>query len=159
MQVSGCGSTRHFSSDTGSAEVYMKSIFFFQSAHFLKVCTVSFLPLKFCSFCRKQPLPFALSLFLPLTLYCRHQHKFSLPPCVQSECTSQVQSNSEARIESCLWECATLAKPDNITLSDSIETCYMSELLSIETCYMSELLLMENVKDVGIWRISSMGLY
>ncbi len=56
-------------------------------------------------------------------------------------------------------ECATLAKPDNITLSDSIETCYMSELLSIETCYMSELLLMENAKDVGIWRISSMGLY
>ncbi len=128
MQVSGCGSTRHFSSDPGSAEVYMKCVIVFNQRMPCKH-TVSFLPLKFCGFCRKQPLPFALSLS-----FCLSHSTVGIS--ISFHC--HLVSNQSADLKCspisspAVCECVTLAKPDNITLSDSIKTCYMSELPLME---------------------------
>lgn len=87
--------------------------------------TVSFLPLKLCAFCRKHPLPFALSLSFCLSdstvdiSISFHCHLVSNQS-AGLECS--LLTNSEARIESCAL---LLAMPDNITLSVSIKMLHV----------------------------------
>lgn len=95
---------------------------------------VSFLPLKFCAFCRKHPLPFALSLSFCLS----NSTLASALDFTATWCPIRVQISNAvcwpiARAESSpVCECVTLAIPDNVTLSDSIKMRYMSELLPVE---------------------------
>lgn len=135
MQVSGCGSTRDFSNDLGSdgSTLYEKRQCFLNQCMPCKHM-VSFLPLKFCAFCRKHPLPFALSLSFCLS----DSTLASALDFTATWCPIRVQISNAVcwpivRAESSpVCECVTLAIPDNITLSDSIKMRYMSELLPME---------------------------